>query len=121
MKSQIPTPAKSGQTEQSTPTIPSNRASSKTEYLPLAATPLDTSRHIAGHGNIQCYIANAALDEVAASQHNLLRQSPPIPMSKDTYNYIKTGLQDAWNEVSSWNPACTICAMTGKHVACGGS
>lgn len=49
------------------------------------------------------------------------RAEKAAKQAKDTYNYIKEGLQDAWNEVSSWNPACTICAMTGKHIACGGS
>ena len=70
--------------KQSAPIIPSNRASSKTEYVPLAATPSDTFQHIARHGNIQGYIADAALAEAVASQYNLLQRSPPIPMSMDS-------------------------------------
>ena len=39
----------------------------------------------------------------------------------DATSYVANRLQEEWREVSSWSPACTICAMTGSHRVCGGS
>lgn len=38
----------------------------------------------------------------------------------DAVSYVSDRLQEEWDEVSSWSPACTMCAMTGSHRFCGG-
>lgn len=41
-----------------------------------------------------------------------------IKKVQKTASDVKNGLQEGWREVSSWDPACVMCGMAGRHMFC---